>query len=365
MNASSSHPTRPARPIGLVFAAIVLGFFALATLLSGTFTCIAAFAMAQHALAATPGTPPPPPPQVLKLLIAAVGIFELLVAAWGVSTIVGLVRLKSWARYSILVIGGLLTLFGITSAAFLALLPKIMAVSSPQAELPPHLMQGMLLFLGLFYTGMAAVGIWWLVYFNLGTIKAFFLPHYAPAANPYLPTAASLATPGGLPYPPQAQLPPAPAGRFAHVPTSIKVVACFFLFAGFLTAILTFLPFPAFLLGFYLTGLAGHLVYLAYTLLLLLIGIGLFRLENRARFGLYAITALALVNAIVLLTPWGRARFAFYNLHLQQQMRLPAAPTLFDPTNPLFTLIGLVFTLAFYGVLLFLVERHRTLFNRN
>ena len=351
------NPTRPARPIGLIFAAIILGLFALVTIFAGLGTSVAVFAM-PGAVAAPAG----PSPQFLRLTLIAVALFELLVAAWGITTIVGLIRLKSWSRYSILVIGGLLAFFGIISAAMLALLPAILAQSAPQPTLPPHLMQGMLVGMALFYIAIAAVGVWWLVYFNLRSVKAYFLPQYAAPAYPSHMSAASLATPGGLAEQPLPFPPAIPTGRFARVPTSIKVIACFFLAAAFITAVCSFLPFPAFIAGFFLTGLNAHLLYFAYVIGMGLIGIGLLRLDNRARIGVYALTALGLVNALVMLTPWGRVRYALYYHQLQQQMHLPPTPPALDATNPLFASFGLISALAFYGVILFLIERHRAAF---
>ena len=365
MNSTRSH-----RPIGLIFAAIILGFFALGAAACGAATLLVATNFSQHALPTAPGTPPLSP-DLLKYTLAGVALIELLIAAWGIFTIVGLLRLKSWARYSILVIGGLLALFGIASAAGLALLPAIMA-QTPQAQgaaLPPHLMQGLLLALGLFYTGVAAVGVWWLVYFNLRTVKAYFLPGFAaPYYPPPFPTAASLATPGGLdamqvppPLPGQAL----PAGRFAGVPTSIKVIACFFLLGGLITAVFIFLPFPAFLAGIYFSGMGAHLLYLVYAVWTLLIGFGLLRLDNRARFGVYALVGLAVVNSIVTLTPWGRGRFTVYNHLLQQRMHLPPTPAAFDTASPVFISLGLILAVSFYGVLLYLIERHRAAFRNS
>ena len=370
---SEGAQTRPGRPIGLILAALVLGLFALGTLLSGAFTFVAAFIVPHQALANAPGATAPPNPQLIGIMLGVIGIIELLIAAWAIFTIVGLLRLRSWARYSILIIGSLLAFFGIASAGMLALLPAIMAQTatqtaaqtSLQTPLPPHLMQGLLLTLGLFYTAIASVGVWWLVYFNRRSVKAYFLPTYAAQPNPYAySTAASLATPGGLgdPFLPVLPLPPPPAGRFTHIPTSIKIIAILFFVSALGTAVFTFLPFPAFLAGFYLSGFAGHLLYFGYTLLMLLIGLGLLRLDNRARLGVYLLTALAVVNTAVMLTPWGRARFAAYNHTLQQQMHLPNTSALIDPASPVVILPGLVFALLFYGVVLLLIERHRTLF---
>ena len=361
----SDNPTRAARPLGLIFAVIALGLFTLGLLATGGVSLVGIFFGSQHA-SATSG--PPPPPELIKAVLAGTAIFMLLLAAWSIATMVGLLRLRNWARYSILVIGGLLAFFGITSAGATALLPAMVAASGQQAAVPAGVMQGILLFVVLFYIAIASVGVWWLVYFNLRTVKSCFLPHYAnPYPNPYASaypsytTAESLATPGGLaPPPPPAQH--LPLGRFANVPTSIKVIACLFFVAAFSCLLCTLLPFPAFLAGFFVSGLPGHLVYLVYAVFMGLIGFGLFRLDNRARLGVYFLVLIAVVNGIVMITPWGHARFVLYNATLQRQMGLPPSPVPFDPTGGPILVVGLIFGLVFYGLILYLIERHRNLF---
>ena len=360
---------RPARPLGLIFAVVALGLFTLGLLATAAISGVGLFFGSSHA-AATTG--PQPPPELIKAVLAGTLVFFLLLAAWSIGTMVGLLRLRNWARYSILVIGGLLAFFGITSAIFIALLPGMVAASGQQAALPADVMHGIILFTALFYIGIGSVGVWWLVYFNLRSVKAYFLQHYAnPYASAYAApvaaysAAASLATPGGLaPPPPAVPLTLAPTGRFAHVPTSIKVIACLFFFAAFSCLLCTLLPFPAFLAGFFLSGIPGHLLYVVYAGLMFLIGLGLFRLDNRARLGVWVLVAIAVVNGIVMVTPWGHARFVLYNLMLQQRMGVPP-PIGLDPTGGPILLVGLLFGLAFYALILYMIERHRGLFTRS
>ena len=365
------NPPRASRPIGLILAAILLGLITLSIFASGAFTLLAAVVMPQGTLAANPSaTSAASSPHILRMLLAAVAVVELLVAGWGIFTVVGIIRLRNWARYSILVIGGLLAFAGITSAAGLALLPSIMdqvnrTQPSQQAALPPHLMQGMLIGLGLFYTVVAGIGVWWLVYFNLRTVKSYFLPQYVQPANPFYSSAASLATPGGLAEALPAPPPVPSAGRFAHVPTSIKVIAIFFFFSAAVTCIFALLPFPGSIASFYVYGVPGHLLNLAYAAFMFLLGFGLLKLDHRARLGVYALVALAVVNVIPLFTAGGRGRFQAYNQHIQQQMQLTPTAPIVDPSRPVFVIVGLVFGLVFYGVILFLVERHRTLFEQS
>ncbi len=366
-------PLRPRRPTGLIFAAIALGLFTLSLLGSAAISIIGIFFGTPSAAAVASG--PPLPPHFITAALAGSAAFFLVLAAWSIATIVGLLRLRNWARYSILIMGALIAFFGITSGLFIAFLPSIVAASDPQQALPPGVMHGIIAIIALFYIAIGAVGIWWLVYFNLRSVKSYFLPYYAshyasPQPNPYTAaypsysTAASLATPGGLAPPlPATPVPvPPPAGRFAHVPTSIKIVGCLFFFGALACLVFVPLPFPAFVAGFILPGWAGHLLYLAIAAVNFLLGFGLFRLDNRARLGVYALVIYAVANAIVMRTPWGYARYTAYSLALHRQMHLPPTPPGFDPSGGPILTFTLILSLVLYALIIYVIERHRALF---
>jgi hypothetical protein len=46
------------------------------------------------------------PPHFVLYLILALSVIYLALAAWAVLTVIGIVRLRSWSRYSILIISG-------------------------------------------------------------------------------------------------------------------------------------------------------------------------------------------------------------------------------------------------------------------
>ena len=365
------------RPAGLIFAAIFLGFTAALLLLMSAGMVFTAASAASHGLP-TPTNPAAPPPDAhtLVVLLGAMAVFFLLLTAWAVATIVGLLSLRKWARYSILTIGGLLTFFGLCSIAGLALMPSILAASQSQgAALPPGMMRGVLVFMGLFYSAIAAVGVWWLVYFNLRSVKAYFLPGYRqhalyPTAPPPMQrqSAASLATPGGLaeesyPYPPPPPYAMAAPGRFAHTPTSIIVIAILFFIAALTCASIALLPFPAFFFGFVLTGpFAPRLLYFAYAAAALAIGIGLLRLRNAARLGVYLFSLVGFLNILITLTPFGKARYAAYNALVQAQLHTAARPGLPPSFQQTILLVSLVVSVILYAVQIWLIERHRARF---
>ena len=128
---------------------------------------------------------------------------------------------------------------------------------------------------------------------------------------------------------------------------------------------MTILPFPAFLYGFILTGPIVKVLYIVLGLLTAAIGIGLLRLDNRARLAIYGLIALGAVNLCLLATPWYRTNFRTYNQQLTESFR----PAWLPPTPPI-VFSGAMFAfsavvgLAIYAVILWLLHRHRAAFTQ-
>ena len=105
------------RPFGVTFSAIILLMgsilqllMALGIALSGAivspqFNPGLAGNEAQHA----------PIPSWMALMMYVFSAFVAVLAIWGIATAIGLFRLRNWARYSLLVIGGCLAFFGLIS----------------------------------------------------------------------------------------------------------------------------------------------------------------------------------------------------------------------------------------------------------
>jgi hypothetical protein len=93
-------------------------------------------------------------------------------AGWGICTGIGLLRLKNWARISIMVFGGLLAVFGLFGA-FGALLASLITLpSSP--DMNPAVLTSVRVFMVLFAMAQLGLGIWWVYFFNRATVKAQF-----------------------------------------------------------------------------------------------------------------------------------------------------------------------------------------------
>ena len=162
------------RPGGIYLAAIVLALMAAFELLSIAFSVVTLF-LARHALA--PAIP------AVRIGLAVVHLLMLAFVFWCFSTVVGLFRFRSWARYSMIAIGALDFLFFAALSAGLVWLynnPMIAAISAHPNPSIPFSAGSLILGLSVFYVLLALVGVWWMVYFSMARIRLAFsrLPRF-------------------------------------------------------------------------------------------------------------------------------------------------------------------------------------------
>ena len=118
------------RSIGVTVIAVVsLAGSLLVLLIGGLMALAVAFASS-----AAP-TEPPIPPGFMKAMLALMLVIYLAAAAWGITTSIGLLRLRNWARLSIIVFSVLLALMSGPSALMVLLMP-----SFPTPHGPTHLL---------------------------------------------------------------------------------------------------------------------------------------------------------------------------------------------------------------------------------
>lgn len=168
------------RPAGVVVSAIVLILGSLFQLLMAAFMAFAGV-IAHRPLnhAATEGAPSPVFAPWMPTFFYGIAACMVLLALWGVLTAIGALRLRRWARYSILVIGGALAFIGLVSAAGMLLLvflplPMPPPADPAQAQSLHFAMRAITAGIGFFYLFVAAVGVWWLVYFNRKNTREVF-----------------------------------------------------------------------------------------------------------------------------------------------------------------------------------------------
>jgi hypothetical protein len=157
------------RPVGVIVAAVVLGFMTLFWLIAVVFALIGTFFL-HHATVPTGAVSPGGP--VFTVVFNVTSLCILTLSAW---TVVDLVRLRPWARYSIIALGILTAvLFGMI-AVITNLMPKFVPLQTavPGSPVPPHF-KVVLLIMSLFFAGIALIGVWWAVYFNLRHVRQAF-----------------------------------------------------------------------------------------------------------------------------------------------------------------------------------------------
>ncbi len=325
------------RPVPVVLSAIFLGFLAALKLLV-TLSMVTVGFLVLHRGLPQPTPTPTFPPSFLPILFFGMAILAAAAAAWSILTLVGLLRMRSWARYSVLVIAGLMAGFGAILTLTSFAMPFLASQSATQPAADPHLLHGIFFVTGTIYAVFAAIGIALLVYYNLANTRALFLQNAPVNFDP----------------------PNTSTGR--PRPTAITVISWIYLISWPFCLIYAFLPFPAFLFGFVLYGFAAHVTYAAIGSLTFAIGYGLLRLREEARLAVFALFALCPIQLLVVLTPWGAGRFKLYMDALNAKIYAGQQVPPNFASSPHAIAFFLLLSTALYAMVLWLLHRHRESF---
>ena len=265
---------------GIVFSAVLLILGSLFQLLMAAVMAFAASVSNSqaHSGAGLAATTPVPPPALLHTLLYAMCALFVLLAAWGIWTAVGLIRVRRWARYSVLVIGGCLAVIGLPSMLMMLVLTAVpMPLPAGIDPSQAHTVQAMTKVgfgvVGAMYALVGAVGISWLVYFNLKRVRESF---------------------AGTPD----------QTLESRRPFLISAVAVLVFIGAASCVLMAFLPLPGAIFGWILHGWAKAAVMLVYGALLAATGIGLWQLQEWGRRLAIAMQAFGLAQyAVYLLRP--------------------------------------------------------------
>jgi hypothetical protein len=217
--------------------------------------------LAMFSVTATP--PQPQPPNSAQFVIAGAVMLSAL-AAVGIWTSVGLFRLHSWARTSILVFAGFLAAGSIFSLLITMAVPMPAAMTAGTEQLFRRV-------IGVMFGLPLAIAVWWLIQFNTRSTKAAFASPIAEAAS--------------------------------RRPLSITVIAWSLIVGSASCLFLIPTRLPVFLFGAIFTGWIAGVIYALFAALSLYIGKGLLDLRERARiiaigwFG-FSFVQLALVTLV-------------------------------------------------------------------
>lgn len=319
------------RPVGLILSAIALSVAALFLLLSAALTAFTGiFAVYQRS--------PVLSPHFLLYLMLATSIFYAALAVWAILTVIGILRLRPWARYSILIIAGGLTFIGFSAILFSVTVGRtIMAgVEAQQPAADPHIMSIVLIFMTAICLTIGGAGIWWLTYFNLRSTRELF-------SHPGILVGSS--------------------NHLSRVPTAIKIIGVVFLFSSIGGLFCTLLPFPTFILGLIVPASAAHIFFLCLAVTTALAGYGLLRLKEPARLLAAGFLLFGCFHCLLSFLPWYQAQFRLYATQVSASMPLvPGSPRTVFTYNGAFFLVFGIFGLALYGYVLWLLHRHRSAF---
>lgn len=265
------------RPFGVVFSAVLLLLLSLFQLLIGGMMAFSGALMRkQIASGGLHGMPAGAPmPTWMPIYMYALCAFFIALAVWGILTAVGLFRLRRWARYSVLVIGGALALIGLVSALttllFLVVpLPVASGMDASQVNNVQAITRVIFGVVGCLYLILCAVGVSWLVYFNRKKVCEVFA--------------------GGMGEAPQSRR-----------PFLIAVIAILNLFGAATCLLMVFLPIPGAIFGLLLHGWQKAALYLAFAALELAVGVGLWRMAEWGRRLTLGMMVLMLAQSVVYL----------------------------------------------------------------
>jgi len=320
------------RPVGVVVSAVLL-------ILGSLFLALMALLMAfsgffiqnQMRSGQLPRSSAAPMPGWMPAFIFAFCIILAALAAWGIVTAVGVLRLRRWARYSILVIGGLVAFFSFIALLF-TLLMMVLPLPTPPTADPSQAASARVMVkivfgvFGLFYALACAVGVSWLIYFTRKSVCEAF----AGAAGE-----------------------PAESRR----PLPISVLAALNLLGALSCLFCILVPLPAMFLGLSIGGLGKVALYLGFAALAASAGVGLWRLKEWGRLLALGMQAIGLVNAAIYLVH--PALMVRYSAEFQQKLN-PMQPRMPEAFQSMLyrCSFGLTFVLilAVVGVLVYYRE---------
>lgn len=114
---------------------------------------------------------------IVRIILSSFDLLFLLLLVWCAWTVVGLFRMRSWARPSIIAIGVLdFLVFAIFSALLVRAryTPIILGMDAHPSPAMPFHFGPIMLALAAVYALVALIGLWWIVYFNLRDVRLAF-----------------------------------------------------------------------------------------------------------------------------------------------------------------------------------------------
>jgi hypothetical protein len=312
------------RSAGVTTSAVIVLIGSVFTILGGVMMLLASTFLAKS----SSGADLPPN---LGHFVAVESIVFFAFGGWGLAAGIGLIYLKQWARISTMIYAGILVVFTLPMAVFIAIVP-IFRMNDPSSvsNSTPIIGFGM----AFFYAAFAALGGFWLYFFNQQDVRLQFRG-------------------GRTDTPPARPLSITIIGWILAVSSAIAPLSLLFvstLFSG--------VQLPLYFLGVFFFGRTASLILIIWMAAQMVAAVGLLKLKNWARLATIGLQCLAVVNALLILIPANRARFQQVMEAMTASMmstRLTHPPS---PAIPMWS--GFAFSLPLFLVALWflITERH-------
>ena len=319
------------RSVGVTVTAVIVLFGSGLTLLAGVMM-----------LFASSSDLPIPENQVhfLKYFMVFLALVLFAAAAWGIASGTGLMRLREWSRISMLVFSALLLFVCIPGLLMFLFMPFPPPGTAPSPELTKEMLAATRIFMAVLYGILAALGGWWIYFFNKRSTKDQFLKVRIPGLE---------GMPGGEVISPYAR------------PLSITLIAWWLLISGFIGVLGLSVNPPVFFLGYFFKGTYASMLMLALALVQSLIGFGLLKLRPWGRtLAIYYFQFLIFNSLTMVLIPGTQARFE----QAMSEMLSDMQGTLGTPPSPMHVPIwfGVIFAVPLLSLLLWIVVSRKDVF---
>ena len=319
------------RSVGVTVTAVVVLFGSGLTLLAGVMM-----------LFASSSDLPIPENQVhfLKYFMVFLALVLFAAAAWGIASGTGLMRLREWSRISMLVFSALLLFVCIPGLLMFLFMPFPPPGTAPSPEMTKEMLAATRIFMAVLYGILAALGGWWIYFFNKRSTKDQFLKVRIPGLE---------GMPGAEVISPYAR------------PLSITLIAWWLLISGFIGVLGLSVNPPVFFLGYFFKGTYASVLMLALALVQSLIGFGLLKLRPWGRtLAIYYFQFLIFNSLTMVLIPGTQARFE----QAMTEMLADMQGTLGTPPSPMHVPIwfGVIFAVPLLSLLLWIVVSRKDVF---
>ncbi|HXN28581.1 MAG TPA: hypothetical protein VN902_15750 [Candidatus Acidoferrales bacterium] len=319
------------RSVGVTVTAVIVLFGSGLTLLAGVMM-----------LFASSSDLPIPENQVhfLKYFMVFLALVLFAAAAWGIASGTGLMRLREWSRISMLVFSALLLFVCIPGLLMFLFMPFPPPGTAPSPEMTKEMLAATRIFMAVLYGILAALGGWWIYFFNKRSTKDQFLKVRIPGLE---------GMPGAEVISPYAR------------PLSITLIAWWLLISGFIGVLGLSVNPPVFFLGYFFKGTYASVLMLALALVQSLIGFGLLKLRPWGRtLAIYYFQFLIFNSLTMVLIPGTQARFE----QAMSEMLSDMQGTLGTPPSPMHVPIwfGVIFAVPLLSLLLWIVVSRKDAF---